>query len=113
MSDLEIAPAHSAFLELEEERAGMQEGYGFLDEKRLILASEILVELGRYGREMGGFRRAHAKVSGALRSAAARHGSDGLELYPRIDASLGVIGVLLEELEREEAIRVRQARTGP
>jgi V/A-type H+-transporting ATPase subunit D len=201
MSEREIIPTHSAFLELEEERAGMQEGYGFLDEKRLILASEILANLDRYEREMVGFRRAHAKAAGALRSAVARH---GLELYPRaeipcrelrvesrsvlgvraqvpawesgeqrkpapavnaspeadecrdsfldlvlraarlavhagnlerlrreysrtarraraledvllpeIDDSLAVIGVVLEEQEREEAIRVRQVRTGP
>ena len=33
-------PTQSAFLELKEERVGMQEGYRFLDEKRLILAAE-------------------------------------------------------------------------
>jgi V/A-type H+-transporting ATPase subunit D len=204
MSEREITPTHSAFLELKEERAGMQEGYGFLDEKRLILASEILANLDRYEREMVGFRRAHAKAAGALRSAVARHGLDGLGLYPRaeipcrelrvesrsvlgvraqvpawesgeqrkpapavnaspeaeecrdsfldlvlraarlavhagnlerlrreysrtarraraledvllpeIDESLAVIGVVLEEQEREEAIRVRQVRAEP
>jgi len=83
MSYREIAPTQSAFLELKEERAGMQEGYGFLDEKRLILAAEILEELGRYDREMDGFRRVHAQAAGTLRGAVGRHGLEGLELYPQ------------------------------
>ena len=82
MPEREITPTRSAFLELKEERTGMQEGYSFLDEKRLILASEILAELGRYESEMERFRKAHARASEALRGAVARHGVEGLELYP-------------------------------
>jgi len=82
MPEREITPTHSAFLELKEERVGMEEGYGFLDEKRLILAAEILGELGRYEKEMDGFRRESKKAAGALRAAVARHGLEGLGLCP-------------------------------
>lgn len=93
MPEREISPTQSAFLELKEERAGMQEGYGFLDEKRLILASEILDELRRYEGEMAEFRDAYARAAEALQAAAARHGLEGLGLYPvtqTIGASLRV-----------------------
>jgi len=83
MPEREITPTHSALLELKDERAGMQEGYDFLDEKRLILAGEILAELARYEREMDGFHRIHVQAARALRSALARHGLEGLELYPQ------------------------------
>ena len=83
MPEREITPTQSAFLELKDERAGMQEGYGFLDEKRLILASQMLEELACYEQEMDGFRQAHVRAAGALQGAVARHGLEGLELYPR------------------------------
>jgi len=83
MSEREITPTHSAFLELREERAGMREGYGFLDEKRLILAAEILAELARYEQARDGFRLSYREAAAALRSALSRHGSEGLEIYPK------------------------------
>lgn len=83
MPEREITPTQSAFLELKEERAGMQEGYGFLDEKRLILAAEILAELGRYEQEMTGLCAVYRQAGAALRAAVARHGLEGLDLYPR------------------------------
>jgi V/A-type H+/Na+-transporting ATPase subunit D len=82
MAEREIVPTHSAFLELKEERAGMREGYRFLDEKRLILAGEILAQLHRYEEEMAAFRADYAEAIAALRSAVARHGLEGLEVYP-------------------------------
>ena len=93
MSDREIAPTRSAFLELKEEREGMREGYGFLDEKRLILAAEILAELTRYEQERAAFDMDYAKAAGALRAALARHGLGGLTLYPADPAVTGEIRV--------------------
>lgn len=83
MPEREITPTQSAFLELKEERAGMQEGYGFLDEKRLILAAKILADLMHYEQEMDDFRQLYGRAAGALRAAVARHGLEGLELYPK------------------------------
>lgn len=109
MPDREITPTQSAFLELKEERSGMQEGYRFLDEKRLILASEILIELARYEEELAAFREAFAAAGGGLRAAVARHGLQGLEVYPAAPALGGelrlaarsVLGVLVHEVSCE------------
>jgi V/A-type H+-transporting ATPase subunit D len=82
MSERETTPTQSLLLELKEERVGMSEGYRFLDEKRLILASEILAELNRYQTELTSFEAAYATASTALESAAVRHGVEELNLYP-------------------------------
>jgi V/A-type H+-transporting ATPase subunit D len=82
MSQRTIIPTQSALLELKDERAGMREGYRFLDEKRLILAAEILAELGRYEREMAVFRAAYHEAATALQGAVVRHGLEGLGVYP-------------------------------
>jgi V/A-type H+-transporting ATPase subunit D len=41
-------PTHSAALELETERQVYREGYDFLDEKRLLLAAELMRQLEHY-----------------------------------------------------------------
>jgi len=105
----ETNATHSAFLELREERLGMDEGYRFLDEKRLILAAEILAQLTRYEQLMDEFRVRSAEARAALAAAIARHGLEGLELYPAIPGApaLGpptmrsVLGVALEALSDE------------
>ncbi len=107
MSIREAIPTHSAFLELKEERAGMQEGYRFLDEKRLILASEILTALADYSKELAAFRADYAAAGQALRAAVARHGLEGLSIYPpapRLDgevrlAERSVLGVRVQETQ--------------
>ena len=107
MPDREATPTHSAFLELKEERSGMQEGYRFLDEKRLILASEILAQLRRYEEELVAFRDDYRRAAESLRSAAARHGLEGLTLYPPASAPGGdlqvttrsVLGVVVQEMQ--------------
>lgn len=111
MPEREITPTQSAFLELKEERAGMREGYGFLDEKRLILASRILAELNGYETELAGFRDAYAEATEALQAAVARHGLEGLELYPKAPAegtklhveSRSVLGVTVQQAACESA----------
>lgn len=80
MSD--ITPTRSALLDLEEERRAMREGYRFLDEKRLLLAAEMLAELRRYEQAMQAFRDGLAAASEALQAGLARHGLDGLQAYP-------------------------------
>jgi V/A-type H+-transporting ATPase subunit D len=110
MPDREATPTHSAFLELKEERAGMREGYSFLDEKRLILASEILVQLERYETEMASFRADYANAAESLQAAVSRHGLQGLSLYP-VETALGgdlkvetrsVLGVIVHEADFQE-----------
>lgn len=78
----EITPTRSAVLELDEERRAMREGYRFLDEKRLLLASEMLAELRRYEFAARVFQDRLREAAAALRAAVARHGLDGVQVYP-------------------------------
>jgi len=75
-------PTRSTLLELREERQIMQEGYRFLDEKRLLLAAEILRQLERYEELMTQFRAHQASAAEVLRVAIGRHGLEALSLYP-------------------------------
>ncbi len=76
------APTPSVLLELREERAIIQEGYRFLDEKRLLLAAEILRQLDDYQRMHRQFMDLQQQAAAALRQAIARHGLEGLQVYP-------------------------------
>ena len=48
MIDVDQAPTQAALLALRDERAVIDEAYEFLDEKRLLLAAELLRQLTRY-----------------------------------------------------------------
>jgi len=78
----EVPPTQSALLELREERQGMEEGYHFLDEKRLILAATMLGELQRHETTLSEFRDAYAAAVASLRGALARHGLEELQAQP-------------------------------
>jgi V/A-type H+/Na+-transporting ATPase subunit D len=103
MSDHDLTPTHSNLLALQDERLGLQEGYRFLDEKRLVLAAECLAELHRYQIALATFTRDYDLAVAALREAVARHGVEGLEVYPAGPAAAGrielearsVLGVIL------------------
>jgi V/A-type H+-transporting ATPase subunit D len=105
MPSREIIPTHSAYLELKEERSGMQEGYRFLDEKRLILASEILSMLDRYETAQRRFQMAQQDALKGVRAALGRHGFEELSIYPTAKAAACaparparlVLGVRVEE----------------
>lgn len=85
----------------------MGEGYRFLDEKRLILAAEILAELHRYQETLAAFRTAYAQAAQQLRTAIVRHGLEGIEVYPAAAAPAGrfdlstrsLLGVALHTLD--------------
>lgn len=94
MDEREIIPTQSAYLELKEEKDGMQEGYRFLDEKRLILASEILEQLSRYEQQSAEFHALYTDAAAALREAVVRHGVEGLTLLPPAPDLIGRIRVL-------------------
>ena len=80
--NLDITPTRSAALDLKDERRAMQEGYTFLDEKCLVLAAEMLVELERYTLAARAFGGAGAAAATALAAAVSRHGFDGVEVLP-------------------------------
>lgn len=80
----DLPPTPSAALELKEERQLVREGYDFLDEKRLLLASELLRELSRYEKRLAEFTALYEKARETLVSATTQHGLQGLQVYPAV-----------------------------
>ncbi|MDZ7653859.1 MAG: V-type ATP synthase subunit D [Burkholderiaceae bacterium] len=78
----DFTPTRSLAIALAEERRTMREGYAFLDEKCLLLAGEMLREVRQWQQRSQAFRAAWREVQQALRAAIARHGLQGLQLYP-------------------------------
>ncbi|RPH62426.1 MAG: ATPase [Burkholderiales bacterium] len=78
----ETTSTRSAALALADERALMRQGYQFLDEKRMLLAAEMLRALADHqaleGRLIEQLRESRAALRGALQ----RHGLEGLQAYP-------------------------------
>jgi V/A-type H+-transporting ATPase subunit D len=72
----------SAFLELKAERRFVQEGFEFLDEKRMLLAAELLRQLDEYRRVSAEYCRLNGEAVSRLKRAIFRHGLDGLTVYP-------------------------------
>ncbi|MBI2305865.1 MAG: ATPase [Rhodocyclales bacterium] len=83
----EGSPTRSRLIALKEERRAMREGYVFLDEKCLILAGEMLRELQRHDALAQRFTAAQRTAAAALVAALARHGLEGLDVYPPARAS--------------------------
>lgn len=103
----ESTPTRAAVLELKDEQRAMHEGYVFLDEKCLLLAGEILRELGRHAELEAAVRAAHEAAMAALQAALARHGLQGLQVQP-------AAGQEPSRLQREQrslmGVRLQQAR---
>ena len=78
----DLTPTRSVHLELRDEKRMVREGYEFLDEKRIMLASEILAQLGDYDAGFRDYAACQQAAATALALAAARHGLDGLSVYP-------------------------------
>jgi V/A-type H+-transporting ATPase subunit D len=71
-----------AFLELQDERRLVQEGYALLDEKRMMLATEILKQL-RIHSELDKRIQGHSQhAREALEAAVGEHGFDDLTVEP-------------------------------
>ena len=87
--------SRSAFLELQDEKRLVNDGYEFLDEKRILLAAELL-------RQRDAWRAAHAeflarweKAAELLPAAAGDQGLQGLQVHPRFtlnEDGLGIAG---------------------
>lgn len=103
----EGSPTRSRLIALKEERRAMQEGYVFLDEKCLLLAGAMLHELQHHDAQLDALAVAQRTAAAALRAALARHGVDGLSVYPACRAErlelahsqTSLIGVVLRRTE--------------
>jgi V/A-type H+-transporting ATPase subunit D len=60
----------------------MRQGYEFLDEKRMLLATEMLRQLRDYQRVSERLMSETKAAADALAAAVERHGLDDLEVYP-------------------------------
>ncbi len=78
----DLTPTRSLAIQLQDERRTMREGYAFLDEKCLLLAGEMLRELRAYQALVRELAPLQATGRAALQGAVARHGLDGLQVYP-------------------------------
>lgn len=78
----EVTPTRSAALELADERQLMRQGYEFLDEKRMLLAAEMLRQLRAYREASALVSAALARAADALAAAVERHGLDALQVHP-------------------------------
>ncbi len=81
MADTAVA-TKSVALALADERALMRQGYQFLDEKRMLLAAEMLRGLKQHDRLTAELEPAMRAAQAALRLALQRHGLQGLDAYP-------------------------------
>jgi V/A-type H+-transporting ATPase subunit D len=78
----EQAPTRAALLALKDERTVVTEAYNFLDEKRLLLAAELLRQLDQYQQLLARTESQAESAKRALAAAIARHGLQGLGVYP-------------------------------
>ncbi len=78
----EQAPTRAAVLELKAEHVVVGEAYDFLDEKRLLLAAELLQQLTRYQQLLAELEAISAQAHQSLVAAIKRHGLQGLSVYP-------------------------------
>ncbi len=81
----EVLATRVAFLELRGERRLIQEGYELLDEKRVLLATEIMRQLRRLGALREEFARLEPAALAALEAAVAMHGLGRLTVEPKAD----------------------------
>ena len=78
----EVAITRNAALELVSERKLMREGYEFLDQQRMLLATEMLRQLEVHQQLFERFEAERKVAARALEAAAERHGLDNLQIYP-------------------------------
>lgn len=92
------SPTRSAVLELQDERRAMRDGYQFLDEKRMVLAAEMLAELRHYETDLRRFLEQLGAAMQTLRAAVARHGLDGLQVYPPLRVEHAALSLVPRQL---------------
>lgn len=106
----EISPTRAQALALRDEQRLIREGYEFLDEKRMLLAAELLKQLDAYRAAKARFDEAQVAARGGLVDASGRHGFEELTVYPappggggRVTAAVSnFLGIPLVEASLED-----------
>jgi V/A-type H+-transporting ATPase subunit D len=78
----DTAATRSAALALADERTLMRQGHQFLDEKRMLLAAELLRGLRAHQAQEAVLLADVRSAAATLRAALQRHGLQGLQAYP-------------------------------
>ena len=78
----EVVATRSVLLELKDERRFTREGHDFLDQKRMLVAGEMLRWLARYEAGRAELLAAHSAARRALAETVALHGVEELVLLP-------------------------------
>lgn len=78
----DVTPTRSVLLELQSDQQAMGEAHAFLDEKRTLLAAEIVENLKAYVRIQAEFRRSYDEALQGLRRGLQWHGLEELQVYP-------------------------------
>jgi len=78
----DLAPTRSAILQLREEHDVILEAYDFLDEKRLLLAGELLRQLRNYEEKIVEYETLRHQAALSMMRSVQRHGLQGLQVYP-------------------------------
>ena len=78
----EVSPTRASQLALSDEQKLIQEGYEFLDEKRVLLAQELLRQLQAYKALNEPRQLAQEQALKQLLNASMRHGLEELSIYP-------------------------------
>lgn len=74
--------SRSTFLDLQDELRLVKDGYEFLDEKRILLAAEMLRQREKFRAASAAFKIVCTRANDALLLAAAEQGLDGLQVRP-------------------------------
>lgn len=98
----------TAYLDLRAEEAALREGYRFLDEMRLALATEGVRELAGYDALRGRFETAWARAVATLRATVARHGIEA-PLFRPVEEAVGEVAV---EARSRLGVVLQEARWG-
>lgn len=78
----EITPTRGAAQALAEEKSFIETGFGFLDEKRVLLAATLMKELEAWRGLRDAYDLRMADARQALQAAIARHGLERMQIYP-------------------------------
>jgi len=109
----EIPITRVAFLELKDEQRLAREGYDLLDEKRVLLATEIRRQLARLRVLQAQSRAAEDHARAALQAAVGRHGLEELCVYPALSAAADPVQLQRTRLLGLELIEARLVQAQP
>jgi len=93
MNATDQAPTRAAVLALREEQVVVGEAYDFLDEKRLLLAAELLRQLEAYARLCARIESLAHTAGRQLAAAVGHHGLEGLGVYPTVTLAGAHVGM--------------------